>query len=405
MAAALATARSTLLAWYAAGRRDLPWRAARADPYAVWVSEIMLQQTQVATALPYYQRWMARFPDVASLAAAPLDDVLSAWQGLGYYARARNLHAAARAVVAEHGGRLPATAAALRALPGIGEYTAAAVASIAFGEPVAAVDGNIERVMARWHGIADDVGRAAGRRAVRAAAARWVVGPAPGDVNQALMELGATVCTPRGPRCGECPIAPGCAARLGGRPEGLPVKARPAAARHAAAVALVVRDRDGRWLVARRPARGLLGGLWEFPLAHVAMMLDGAPGETPDLAAAAAMARARLGLAVTARAVLPAVEHAFSHRRLSVVPVLYDRCDPYDLYDPCDPSAPDHPAPRVAEPPAAFWLPDAPAGDAAYDALAWLDDAELAARPMSTLMRRLLAARDEAADRDGALGG
>lgn len=394
----LAQARAALLAWYGARGRALPWRAT-ADPYAVWISEAMLQQTRVATAVPYYARWMARFPDVADLARAPLDEVLSAWQGLGYYARARNLHAAARAVVADHDGRLPQTAAGLRALPGIGDYTAAAVASIAFGEPVAAVDGNIERVMARWHGIDDDVGRAAGRRAVREAAACWVVGPSPGDtgpaqtirgnppasstpnrpspgdVNQALMELGATVCTPREPSCDACPIAAGCAARAAGRAAELPVKRRAAAPRRAEAIAWILAAPGGARLVARRPERGLLGGLWEFPLSHVTRM--------PDPPALARLAAERLGVRIGPLAVRPPFVHAFSHLRLSVTPLVGEL-------------AAGSISAAIAEPPAPYWSPDAAAGDAAYDALAWLDDDELAARPMSTLMRRLVAARDDA---------
>jgi len=395
--------RAALLAWYRARRRDLPWRGID-DPYAIWISEVMLQQTQVATALPYFARWMDRFPDVASLAAAPLDQVLSAWQGLGYYARARNLHAAAQTVVEALGGQLPTTFAGLRALPGIGEYTAAALASIAYGEPVAAVDGNVERVMARLYGIADDVGRAAGRRAIREAAARWVVGPSPGDVNQALMELGATVCTPRRPDCAACPVAACCIALATGRANALPVKARATAARRVDAIAWLIRSADGRWLVGRRPERGLLGGLWEFPLTHVAgsQSVAGSRGglgrpaadvdidvdalaagghlSAADRRALASLARARLGVDVTDLALLPVVVHAFSHLRLRVVPIVGAVAGggPGDL--------------GVAETAGAYWLPDVAAGDAAYEALAWSSDADIEGLPASTFVRRLVAA-------------
>ncbi|PZN08590.1 MAG: A/G-specific adenine glycosylase, partial [Bacillota bacterium] len=200
-----AEVRSRLLHWYDRCRRDLPWRRTR-DPYAILVSEIMLQQTRVETALPYYRRFLERFPTVERLAAATEAEVLRAWQGLGYYGRARNLWRAARAIVQRHGGRVPAEWEALIALPGIGEYTAGAVLSIAFGQPVAAVDGNAERVLARLFGIDDDLSRAPGRRAVRERAAELVASPRPGDVNQAVMELGATICTPREPACGNCPV-------------------------------------------------------------------------------------------------------------------------------------------------------------------------------------------------------
>lgn len=221
--------RRDLAAWYARHRRTLPWRAdagaagdgaspvLHPDPYAVWISEVMLQQTQVATATPYFQRWMARFPRVADLAAADLDAVLGFWQGLGYYARARNLHRAARAIMTVHGGRLPDDVEALRRLPGIGAYTAGAIASIAFGLREPAVDGNARRVLARLGAIAGDPARGAAAAAIHALARRLADDPAPGDVNQALMELGATVCVPRTPRCGGCPVAGHCRAFATGR--------------------------------------------------------------------------------------------------------------------------------------------------------------------------------------------
>jgi A/G-specific adenine glycosylase len=214
--------RRALLDWYRANRRDLPWRATR-DPYAIWISEAMLQQTRVETAIPYYERFLARFPDLQTLADADSDDVLGVWAGLGYYSRARNLHAAARIVVDEHAGELPDDAEALRSLPGVGRYTAGAVASIAFDRPEPVVDGNVSRVFARLRGIRDDVRKAATVRRLWEEAAALVRGPHPGDLNQALMELGARVCTPRAPRCPVCPVAHHCEAQRGGDAEALPV--------------------------------------------------------------------------------------------------------------------------------------------------------------------------------------
>ncbi|HJU17036.1 MAG TPA: A/G-specific adenine glycosylase, partial [Stellaceae bacterium] len=212
-----------LLAWYDRHRRDLPWRAppgGRPDPYRVWLSEIMLQQTTVTAVAPYFDRFTARWPDISALAAAPLDAVLQEWQGLGYYARARNLHACARMVAARHGGLFPADPAALSALPGIGAYTAAAIAAIAFGRPVAAVDGNAERVLARLYGVGEPL--PAARTHLKTLAAALVPRDRPGDFAQALMDLGATICTPRRPRCVLCPWRTGCVAAAAGIAEALP---------------------------------------------------------------------------------------------------------------------------------------------------------------------------------------
>jgi len=311
----LARVRDPLLAWYRASRRDLPWRRTR-DPYAIWISEAMLQQTRVETVIPFYERFLARFPDVAHLARAEPDAVLGAWAGLGYYSRARNLQRAARAVVEEHGGRLPQTASALRELPGIGPYTAGAVASIAFDRPEPVVDGNVSRVLARWYGIREDVRGASARRRLWQLAGALARGPSPGDLNQALMELGATVCTPRAPRCPACPVAPGCAARREGDPEALPVRAARKAPREVEAVAALLLRR-GRALAVRRPPRGLLGGLWELPGG------DLHPGEAPD-AGLRRLLRERVGLRALRTRAEGAVDHAFTHRRLRLH--LY-RCD------------------------------------------------------------------------------
>ncbi len=276
----------------------------------------MLQQTRALTVIPYYERFLALFPDVARLARAEPDAVLGAWAGLGYYSRARNLQRAARVVVEEHGGRLPETASALRALPGIGRYTAGAVASIAFDRPEPVVDGNVARVLARWFGIREPVRGAAAQRRLWQAAEALVRGPSPGDLNQALMELGATVCTPRAPRCPACPIASGCVARRSGHPETLPVRGARRAPREVEAVAALL-VRRSRALAVRRPPHGLLGGLWELPGG------DLHPGEAPD-AGLRRLLRERVGLRALRPRAAGLVEHAFTHRRLRLH--LY-RCD------------------------------------------------------------------------------
>jgi A/G-specific adenine glycosylase len=241
-----------LLAWYDASRRPLPWRES-ADFYRVWLSEIMLQQTRVEAAIPYYLRFLERFPTIEALAAAAESDVLAAWSGLGYYSRARNLHRAAR-LVAERG--IPATYAAVRALPGAGPYTAAAVASIALGEAHAAVDGNVVRVVSRLTNGAGEIEREAGRLLDRGR---------PGDFNQAMMELGATVCVPGAPKCGECPVLPHCAGRAAGRERELPVKAAKPAVRDVA-LELLAPERGGRVFLRQRGAsEKRLAGFWELP--------------------------------------------------------------------------------------------------------------------------------------------
>ena len=242
-------ARRRLLAWYRKNRRDLPWRRTK-DPYAIWVSEIMLQQTRVVAAIPYYERFLARFPDVHALARARIDDVLALWSGLGYYRRARHLHEAARRV-SQTG--FPRTEAQWRELPGIGPYAAAAISSIAFNEPAAAVDGNVVRVLSRFH---------ATHGPVRGLADAWLPPRSPGDFNQALMELGATVCTPRAPDCPRCPLSSACKGRHD--PSRYPApRARKSLTEERLSVALIVRD--GKVQLRRRPANGLLAGMWELP--------------------------------------------------------------------------------------------------------------------------------------------
>jgi A/G-specific adenine glycosylase len=255
-----------LLAWYDRHRRTLPWRAPagqRTPPYLVWLSEIMLQQTTVATVGDYFLRFVKRWPDVEALAAAPLDEVLSAWAGLGYYARARNLHACAQAVVDRHAGQFPQDEAALLALPGIGRYTAGAIRAIAFDHPASAVDGNVERVIARLHAIDTPLPDAKVEIAARAAA--LVPRERAGDYAQAMMDLGATVCTPRSPRCVICPLMERCRARAAGVAEELPRRAPKAEKPTRRGVAFVLMRKDGAVLLRKRPAKGLLGGMDEVP--------------------------------------------------------------------------------------------------------------------------------------------
>jgi A/G-specific adenine glycosylase len=256
----------TLLAWYDRHRRRLPWRALPgevADPYRVWLSEIMLQQTTTVAAGPYFQRFLERFPDVATLAAGPLDDVLKLWAGLGYYARARNLFACARAVVEQHGGQFPSTEAELLGLPGVGPYTAAAVSAIAFDRKATPVDGNWERVVARLFAVEDAL--PASKPRLRNLSATLTPDLRPGDFAQAVMDLGATICTPRRPACVICPWALSCEARARGIQESLPRKAAKVARPERFGVVFWVERADGAVLLRRRPSKGLLGGMTELP--------------------------------------------------------------------------------------------------------------------------------------------
>ena len=297
-----------LLRWYDRHARALPWRAPpgqRADPYAVWLSEVMLQQTTVAAVRPYFEAFLGRWPTVEALARAPLDDVLAAWAGLGYYARARNLHRCARTVAGEHGGRFPDEPAALKALPGIGVYTAAAIAAIAFGRRAVVVDGNVERVMARRHAVSVPLPDA--KPALRALAGALTPEERPGDYAQAVMDLGATVCTPRAPRCTICPWAADCAGRAAGIAEELPRRAPRPERPTRRGVAFWLTDGNGAVLLRRRPERGLLGGMMELP--------------STDWRAAAWPPAEALGAAPLKadwRSIPGTVRHTFTHFRLEL---------------------------------------------------------------------------------------
>jgi A/G-specific adenine glycosylase len=257
---------AALLAWYRQERRDLPWRVKgrrRADPYRVWLSEIMLQQTTVKAVIPYYASFLDRWPTVEALAAAPLDDVLAAWAGLGYYSRARNLHKCAGVVVARHGGRFPASEAELIKLPGIGPYTAAAIAAIAFGAPVVPVDANVERVMARVFAVREPLKGAKAR--IGRLAQTFACGSRSGDCAQALMDLGASLCSPKAPACLMCPISGDCAAHARGIEAEVPVRAGAPRRPLRTGLAFVALREDGAVLLRRRPEAGLLGGMLEVP--------------------------------------------------------------------------------------------------------------------------------------------
>jgi A/G-specific adenine glycosylase len=298
-----------LLSWYAQNARELPWRG-HTDPYAVWVSEVMLQQTRVETVIPYFERWMARFPSVDVLAAATQQEVLNLWEGLGYYSRARRLHRAAQILIAEHGGELPAEVDKLRALPGIGPYTAAAIASIAFNLDEAALDGNIRRVLARAFNVSEVISSGQGKRILWALAEEHLPSGRAGDYNQAMMDLGATVCTPGDPACNRCPLADICRARALGIQDQLPVKkAKPPIPHHTVTAAVI--HRNGHILIAQRPQDGLLGGMWEFPGGKV----------EPDENLQGCLQREiceELGVDVEVGDSLGVYQHAYTHFRVTL---------------------------------------------------------------------------------------
>jgi A/G-specific adenine glycosylase len=252
-----------LLKWYTRQGRKLPWRGSL-NPYAVWVSEIMLQQTRVETVIPYFERWMERFPSIADLAAASEQEVLSVWEGLGYYSRARNLHKAAMIVMEEYGGELPSDLKALHSLPGIGRYTVGAIASMAFGQDAATLDANLRRVFARVFNMAQAADSTAGEDILWKLAETHLPKGQAGDYNQALMDLGATICQSKKPRCLLCPLSGLCQAYQLGIQEQLPVLKPKAEVPHYTVTAAVI-QRNGKVLLAKRPSKGLLGGMWEFP--------------------------------------------------------------------------------------------------------------------------------------------
>ena len=324
-----------LLDWYRRNRRDLPWRRSR-DPYRIWVSEIMLQQTTVRVVVPYYRRFIRLFPTVRALASARPDRVLAAWSGLGYYRRARHLSAAARIIVGKHAGRFPLRVEDALALPGVGRYTAGAILSIAYGARLPVLDGNVARVLSRLHLVRGADSAARRRRLWRLAGELAATAPSPGDLNQALMELGATVCTAAAPACAVCPLSRRCAARASGLQETIPPSRRPRATVEVRTGVAVV-TRGGRYLLLRRSNRDLMHGLWELPAV-------GRGGRSDGL-------RLAVGRCVAT------VRHSITYRRLEVSV---------------------HPARLLAEPPRGGYRFVAPA--------------DLDRLPTSSLVRKVLAA-------------
>lgn len=299
-----------LLAWYRRHRRTLPWRE-HPDPYRVWISEIMLQQTQVDTVIPYYNRFVKRFPSVEALAAASVDDVLKSWENMGYYARARNLHRAARVIVEKYDSVIPDTWKTIIALPGIGNYTAGAILSIAFEQPFPAVDGNVRRVLCRLFAIGESVEKPDTHRTLHRLIAAIIPKKSPGLFNQALMDLGAMICTPRSPACIDCPLRMLCKACLDGLQDRLPISERKPATPHERAVAAVIRNRQGRMLVVQRPARGLLASLWKLPGGIVKK------AETPS-EGLKRLVQEELGIRILVGKPVISVRHAYTHFRITL---------------------------------------------------------------------------------------
>jgi len=302
---ATVTPRARLLAWYDKHARDLPWRRSR-DPYAIWVSEIMLQQTRVDTVIPYYQRFLSSFPDVKSLAEASEDSVLAHWSGLGYYRRARLLHQGAQSVLSKHGGEVPEDPGARRAIPGVGRYTAGAIGSIAFDLPEPIVDGNVARVLSRQLGIDSPLGERGTEQLLWSHAEAWAKGERPGHLNQALMELGATVCTPQNPDCEKCPIGGSCEALRTNRVDALPIVPKKKAPKSVSLVTLLARDHLGETWLARGEG-SLFGGLW------------GCPSVEGKGRAQATLLMKNLGLTgKLSRKAVSHVAHVLTHRLLDV---------------------------------------------------------------------------------------
>lgn len=298
-----------LMDWYHANHRKLPWRRT-GDPYRIWVSEVMLQQTQVNTVIPYYNAFLDLFPDVKALAEADLQDVLKAWEGLGYYSRARNLKRAAESVMEKHDGFVPGAWNVFRELPGVGDYISSAVLSIAFGLPFAAVDGNVKRVLSRFHGLDSPVNENGSHPVFYRAANEMLDRKNPGLHNQAMMELGAMICKPKTPGCSNCPFAPRCAAKRMGTVEFYPKRTPRKKPPEYRAVSGIIR-KNGRILVVRRPEDGLLGGLWDFP--GDTIQPDSPPGE-----ALIRIAEKNLGIQIRIIEESGTVKHAYTHFRINV---------------------------------------------------------------------------------------
>ena len=304
-----------LLAWFRAHRRDLPWRRSR-NPYRIWVAEVMLQQTRIAAVVPYYRRFLRRFPDVRSLAHAREEEVLKLWSGLGYYGRARNLHRAAKQIVAQHAGKFPRELDAALALPGIGQYTAAAILSIAYNEPLAVLDGNVARVLARLGAVPGELRAPKRWRELGERANRILARSAAGDWNQALMELGETICTPQSPRCGECPVSRWCAAHARGLTDEIPAVRRKRAPVRIKIAAAILRDPLGRTILVKDPGAHdgvLFSRMWQFPAVEVA--------HEPQRELAAHL-KATLDFHADSLVALPEARHGVTFRDIALLPFL-----------------------------------------------------------------------------------
>ena len=351
--------RRALLLWFETHKRPTPWREAP-TPYRVWVSEVMLQQTQTATVIPYFERFMARFPTVQALADAPLEEVLRYWEGLGYYSRARNLHRAAQ-WIAQNGGQLPSTPDRLRELPGVGAYTAGAIASIAFNQPAPVLDGNVTRVLARLLWLKGDLKTHRAQKSLWQIAEQLVDAERPGDFNQALMELGSMVCAPAQPRCSECPVSHLCEAYRRGQPTAVPEPSRRPPTRAVVDVSAIV-EREGRFLLAQRPPDGLWGGLWEFPRAT----RDG----RESLETVARRAAALAGVQVEPCTLVANIQHAVTYSKIRLYGYL------------------------------CRWASgEAQAG--AYQAIAWASVEEMTRYPLSAPQRRLAEALRQTSHQKG----
>ncbi len=343
-----------LISWFLAHQRQLPWRQTT-DPYAIWVSEIMLQQTQVATVVPYFSRFMSRYPTVHELAAVPLEDVLSIWVGLGYYSRAARLHRCAQFICTYLNGRFPSTRTELMALPGIGRYTAGAVASIAFGQSVPVLDGNVIRVLTRLLAIPDNIAAPATHTLLWAIAEKLVPSADAGTYNQAIMELGATVCLPRHPLCSRCPVRGLCQARRRSLQSTLPVKTAARQPRKSFCIAVVI-EAAGKLLLLKRPPGGLWSSLWEFPTFH-------APTRRSTEKHALRIMERSLGLSVSAVRAIGPLRHQLTHRTFEYH-IFHTRMD----------AAPPH-----------LLLPASDCGR--YQDFAWVDT--VAQRPCGTITRKI----------------
>jgi A/G-specific adenine glycosylase len=299
-----------LLAWYRRNQRSLPWRKT-SNPYRIWISEIMLQQTQVDTVIPYYHRFLKAFPTVSSLARAPLQDVLKVWENLGYYSRARNIHTAARMIVEKFGGRIPDNLEEIKTLPGVGLYTAGAILSIAYGQALPAVDGNVRRILCRLFAIRKPVDDAREQKQLQKLAASLIPAKHPGDFNQALMDLGATICKAKNPDCSRCPVACQCQARLHDLQKVLPITRKAPAIPHRQAAAAIIRNSEGMLLVVQRPTSGLLASLWKLPGGFIESDEDLKKSLRHSV-------KEELSISIRPRKYLASVNHTYTHFRITL---------------------------------------------------------------------------------------